>query len=326
MNSSLSQNITFVRPEYFLISGLSEIPNSKYFFIIFIFIYIIAVCGNSIVLFMIFTEKTLHSPKNLGIFNLALADLGQTNSLIPNMLKTLLFDSPYISYDACLANMYCTFFFVGGQTLTLTALAYDRFVAICLPLRYHAIVTQSFMTAVITTIWSILLVFVSTMVGFITRLSFCKSNEIKSFFCDHGPVYRLACNDISLNLTMSHIGTALLMYVPFITVILSYLGILLAMIKIKTWKARLKALKTCASHLITVGIAFFPTFGVYTAALTSSIHPTARIINTSISMNISPMCNPIIYVLSTKEFRCVIMKMVRKKNANMNLKPKIFTI
>ncbi|XP_062873380.1 olfactory receptor 1M1-like [Trichomycterus rosablanca] len=325
INSSLLQNITFVRPEYFYISGFSEIPNSKYYFILFIFIYIIAVCGNSTVLFMIFTEKTLHSPKNLGIFNLALADFGETNALIPNMLKTFLSDSPYISYEACLANMFFCFFFVCGQTLTLTALAYDRFVAICLPLRYHAIVTHSFMTAVITAIWSFNAVVVSTMVGFITRLSFCKSNEVKSFFCDHGPVYKLACNDFSINYNLAFACIVIYLYVPLIAIFLSYLGIISALIRITTWEARLKALKTCASHLIVVGIFFLPSLGTYMAAITTLLHPNARIINTSISASIPPMLNPIIYVLSTKEFRGVIVKMFTKKS-NINSQAQIFTI
>ncbi|XP_062873379.1 olfactory receptor 1M1-like [Trichomycterus rosablanca] len=325
MNASSSQNITFVRPEHFFITGLSDIPNSRYYFIIFIFVYIIAVCANSIVLFTILTEKCLHSPKYMGIFNLALADFGETNAMIPNMLKTFLFDSPYISYGACLANMFFVFFFLTGQTLTLAALAYDRFVAICLPLRYHAIVTHSFMTAVITAMWSINAVVISAMVGFITRLSFCKTNEIRSFFCDHGPVYRLACNDNSINNMFGQACTAVYFYAPFIAIVLSYLGIILALIRITTWEARLKALKTCASHLIIVGIFFLPTLGTYTAALYFTIHPNARIINTSISMTISPMCNPIIYVLSTQEFRCVIIKMVKRK-LSMNARAQMITI
>ncbi|XP_062872754.1 olfactory receptor 1M1-like [Trichomycterus rosablanca] len=313
LNSSLSENITFVRPEYFYISGFSGIPNSKYYFILFIFIYIVAVCGNSTVLFMIFTEKTLHSPKYMGIFNLALADFGETNALIPNMLKTFLSDSQYISYEACLANMFFVFFFAGGQTLTLAALAYDRFVAICLPLRYHALVNNSFMSVIFTAIWLFNIVMVGTMVSLITHLSFCKTNEVKSFFCDHGPIYKIACNDNSISYFLTKLLMAVYLYAPFIAIFLSYVGILLALTRITTWKARLKALKTCVSHLLTVGTYFLPVLGTYMAAMTLSLHPNARIINTSLSTAIPPMINPIIYVLNTREFRVFLAKTIKRK-------------
>ncbi|XP_062873385.1 olfactory receptor 1M1-like [Trichomycterus rosablanca] len=312
LNSSVSQNISFVRPEYFFISGFSEIPYSKYYFVFFIFVYIFSVCGNSVVLFMILTERTLHSPKNLGIFNLALADFGETNALVPNMLKTFLFDSPYISYEACLANMFFVFFFFCVQTLTLAALAYDRFIAICLPLRYHAIVNTSFMSVIFTAIWVFNTVVMCTVVCLITRLSFCKTNEVKSFFCDHGPIYNLACNNNSMSFFMAKFCTAVYLYAPLLAIFVSYLGIFLALIRITTWEARLKALKTCVSHLLVVGIFFLPTLGTYLAAVTFSLHPNARIINTSISMAIPPMLNPIIYVLNTNEFRGILVKLFKK--------------
>ncbi|XP_047017503.1 olfactory receptor 1M1-like [Ictalurus punctatus] len=313
LNSSLLQNASFVRPEYFFISGFSGIPFSQYYFVFLFFVYIVSLCGNLVVLFMILVDRSLHIPKYMGIFNLALSDFGETNALIPNLMKTFLFNSQYISYEACLANMFFTFFFAGGQSLTLVVMAYDRFIAICLPLRYHAFVNNSFMSATLTAIWVFNGVIIGTLVVLITRLSFCKTNEIKSFFCDHGPVYRLACNDNSMNSFMANFCTAVYLYAPLTAIILSYLGILLALTKITTWESRLKAFKTCVSHLLVVGIFFLPVLSTYLAAVTFSLHPNARIINTSLSVTIPPMVNPIIYVLNTNEFRIVIVKMFKKK-------------
>ncbi|KAI5628750.1 odorant receptor, family D, subfamily 111, member 10, partial [Silurus asotus] len=314
LNSSLLQNASFVRPEYFFISGFSGLPFSQYYFVFLIFVYIISLCGNSIVLFMILVDKNLHIPKYMGIFNLALSDFGETNTLIPNLVKTFLSDSQHISYEACLANMFFSFFFAGGQSLTLAAMAYDRFIAICLPLRYHVIVNNSFMFATIMSIWLINFVIIGTMVILITRLSFCKTNEVQSFFCDHGPIYRLACNDNSINSFMANFCIAVYLYVPLTAIILSYIGILLALTKITTWEGRLKALKTCISHLLVVGIFFLPVSSTYIAALTLPLHPNARIINTSLSATIPSMVNPIIYVLNTKEFRGFIVKMLKRRN------------
>ncbi|XP_046719160.1 olfactory receptor 10AG1-like [Silurus meridionalis] len=317
LNSSLLQNESFFRPKYFFISGFSEIPFSKYYFVFLIVVYMFALCGNSVVLLMILIHKSLHIPKYMGIFNLALSDFGETNALIPNLVKTFLFDSQYIAYDACLANMFFTFFFSGGQSLTLVVLAYDRFIAICLPLRYHAFVNNSFMFAILTAIWVFNFSIFGTMVILITRLSFCKTNEIKSFFCDHGPVYTIACNNTSLNMFMARFCIIVYLYVPLTAIILSYIGIFLALTKITTWKGRLKAFKTCGSHLLVVGILFLPVLSTYLAVTTSSIHPNARIINTSLSFTIPPMLNPIIYVLNTKDFRKVLVKLL-KKNTPVN--------
>ncbi|KAM9468463.1 LOW QUALITY PROTEIN: olfactory receptor 51E2-like [Clarias gariepinus] len=261
---------------------------------------------------MILVDKRLHIPKYMGIFNLALSEFGEANALIPNLLKTFVFDSRHISYEACLANMFFIYFFGGGQALTLVAMAYDRFIAICLPLRYHVIVNNSFMFACLTAIWVFNFIIFGTMVVLVTQLSFCKNNEINSFFCDHGPIYTLACNDNSINIFMGNFCVVLYLYVPLTAIILSYLGILLALIKITTWEARLKAFKTCVCHLWVVGIFFLPVSITYLADIIFSLHPNARIINISLSLTIPPMINPIIYVVNTKQFKNFIIKMLRK--------------
>ncbi|XP_017539795.2 olfactory receptor 1M1-like [Pygocentrus nattereri] len=313
LNSSLLQNMSFVRPEYFYISGFSGIPFTNYYFIFLFFTYIIAVFGNSLVLIMIVTDRSLHIPKYIGIFNLALADFGETNALIPNLMKTFLFDSQYISYNACLANMFFVFFFNNVQALTLVVLAYDRFIAIRLPLRYHAIVNNSLMTTALMAIWTFCTALVGSTVVLITRLSFCKTHVIKSYFCDYGPVYTIACNDNTINSVMAKICTVLFVYVPLIAITISYLGILLSLSKITTWAGRFKALKTCVSHLLVVGICFLPVLSTYIAALTFSLHPNARIVSTSLSSALPPMLNPIMYVLNTKEFKDLLFKMLKKR-------------
>uniref|UniRef100_A0A3B1J8L4 Olfactory receptor 5B17-like n=1 Tax=Astyanax mexicanus TaxID=7994 RepID=A0A3B1J8L4_ASTMX len=316
LNSSLMENLSFVRPEYFYITGFSGIPFINYYFVCLLLMYIIAVFGNSFVAVIILTDRSLHVPKYLGIFNLALADIGETNALIPNLIKTFLFDSQFISYDACLVNMFFVFFFSSVQALTLVVLAYDRFIAICLPLRYHAIVNNYFMSVVLIGVWSVCSAFNGTTVALITRLSFCKSNVVKSYFCDYGPVYSLACNDKTINSVMAKLCSTLFIYIPLIAIVLSYLGIFLALSKITTWAGRLKALKTCVSHLLAVGVFFLPIVIIYFAGyLSMSLHPNAKIIISSLSNVIPPLLNPIIYVLNTKEFKVFILKIVKKRSS-----------
>ncbi|XP_076833397.1 olfactory receptor 1M1-like [Brachyhypopomus gauderio] len=315
-NSDVSQNMSFVRPKYFFISGFSDLPFGKWYFVFLFFVYVVSVFGNSVVFIMILTDRRLHIPKYIGIFNLALADFGETNAMIPNLMKTFVFDSQYISYEACLSNMFFAFMFSGVQSLTLVVLAFDRFIAICLPLRYHVIVNNVFIFVVLTVVWSFNTVLIGTMVISITRLSFCKTNVVKSFFCDHGPIYTIACNDNSINYFIAKLCTAFYIYGPLLAIVLSYLGIFFALSRITTWEERLKALKTCGSHLLVVGVFFLPILGIYLAALISPAHPNVRIISTSLSSAIPPMLNPFIYTLNTKEIKGVILKMLKKKMAS----------
>ncbi|XP_016416483.1 olfactory receptor 1M1-like [Sinocyclocheilus rhinocerous] len=314
LNASFSQNISIFHPEYFFIIGLSGIPYSSYYYIFLFITYFITIIGNSLVLLIIALERNLHSPKYIGVFNLALADIGETNALIPNMMKTFLFDSRYISYNACLVNMFFVFLFSTMQSFTLVVLAYDRFIAICLPLRYHALVNNTNMTLVLSAKWAFNSSVVALMVSLITRLSFCESNVIQSYFCDHGPVYRLACNDNSVNRFMGTFITTLYLVIPMIIIILSYLGIFLALNKITTWESRLKALKTCVSHLLLVGIYFLPISCAYIAAFMLSLAPNARVISTSLAYAVPPMLNPIIYVLNTAEIKDIIRKMFKNRS------------
>ncbi|XP_035239656.1 olfactory receptor 52E4-like [Anguilla anguilla] len=313
LNITLSLNTTFVRPPFFFISGLNNMPHAKYYYVFLCFVFVVSVLGNSFVMFSIYTERSFHTPKYFSVFNLALADLGESTALIPNVVAMFLFDSQYISFDACLANMFFVFFFSSLQSLTLTVLAYDRLVAICLPLRYHAIITIPAMTVILTVVWTYNSVLLILMVSLVPRLSFCKSIVVESYFCDHGPIYRMACNDNHVNLIMVIINMILLLYLPIILTVLSYVFISGALSKIASWEGRIKAIKTCSAHLIMVAICYIPILSIYMAAFFFPISPNVRIISTSFAKAITPMMNPIIYVLNTEEFKEFIKKTFQKK-------------
>ncbi|XP_036393599.1 olfactory receptor 1-like [Megalops cyprinoides] len=318
LNSTISVP-SFVRPPFFFINGFYNIPHVKYYYIFLCFVFLVTVLGNSFVMFIICTERSFHTPKYLAIFNLAVADLCESTALIPNLIKTFLFDSQYISFDACLANMFFVFFFIGMESLTLTVLAYDRFVAICLPLRYHTIITNTTMAVMLTVVWTYTSALSISTTTLITRLSFCRSIVVDSFFCDHGPIYRMACNDKYPNHVIANVNIALFLHLPLIVIVLSYVSITRALFKIATWEGRLKALKTCSSHLILVAIYYLPIIGTYIAGGIFTIHPNARIINTSLSFAIPPMLNPIIYVLNTEEIKECTKKLFKRKTFTANV-------
>uniref|UniRef100_A0A3B1IV39 Olfactory receptor 1-like n=1 Tax=Astyanax mexicanus TaxID=7994 RepID=A0A3B1IV39_ASTMX len=316
MQSVSSTNTTFIRPSSFYINGLYNIPHAKYYYVFLCFVYAVTLLGNSFIMGTIYLARSLHTAKYIAVFNLAFSDLCGSSALIPKLLDMFLFENQSISYEACLTNMFFVYFFMTLQSLTLLAMAYDRLIAICFPLRYHAIVTKTTMTLIIGVMWILSMSVNALLVALVTRLSFCRSTTVNSYFCDHGPIYKLACNDNSINSIMGYVCTAALLYIPLILIALSYVCIGFALKKISHGVERIKAMKTCTSHLILVAMFYLPIIGVYTAALTTSLNTNIRIINTALTQTIPPMLNPIIYTLKTEEVSQSIKALYKRSKVN----------
>ncbi|XP_029375601.1 olfactory receptor 1-like [Echeneis naucrates] len=317
-------NNTFVRPVYFYLSGFSNIPHITYYYVFLCFVYIMTVIGNGLLLSVIYMVKTLHTPKYMIVFNLALTDLCGSTALIPKLLDTFLFNRRYIVYEACLSYMFFVMFFGALQSWTLVTMAYDRFVAICFPLRYHSIVTKPAITAMLLFSWVFITCQVAFTIALIDRLSFCGSVVVNSFYCDHGPVFYLACNDTSLNNIMAYAAFLLFICFPLVLIAITYVSISIALSRIASTKERLKALKTCSAHLILVAIFFLPIFGTNVAAVTSSIHPNARIINSSLTHTIPAFLNPILYSLKTEEVLNSMRRLYKQSRiTNITLSKKV---
>uniref|UniRef100_A0A671PJE2 Odorant receptor, family D, subfamily 109, member 1 n=1 Tax=Sinocyclocheilus anshuiensis TaxID=1608454 RepID=A0A671PJE2_9TELE len=301
MHADFSTNVTFVRPAAFFINGFSNIPHAKYYYM--------------------FLSLVLNTAKYIAVFNLALSDLCGSSALIPKIIDMFLFDHQDISYETCLTNMFFVYHFMNMQSLTLLALAYDRLVAICFPLRYHAIVTKLAMFLIIGVMWIVSVTFFSLLVGFVNRMSFCRSNVLNSYFCDYAPICGLACNDISINILMGKISYGLLICTPLILIIITYFCISLALLKIAHGADRIKAVKTCTSHLILVAIFYLPVLCNVLASVTTPLHPNAQIINNSLTQTIPPMLNPIIfyYIMNigkTEEVMQSIKELYKRSRVN----------
>ncbi|XP_061105482.1 olfactory receptor 1F1-like [Conger conger] len=321
LNSTILTNGAIVHPDFFYISGFAGIPHTKYYYIFLCFVYIVTVLGNTFIMFMIYTDHCLHSPKYIAVFNLALCDLCGSTALIPQMIDTFLFKSHLISFEACLTNILFVFWIISMQSLTLTILSYDRFIAICFPLRYNEIVTIKSILVITAILWIFSGMATLIAVIFINRLSFCKSTEIDSYFCDHGPIWRLACNDNTPSSVIHWTHPIMILWFPVLFISGTYICIARALLKIAEASERLKAMKTCTSHLILVSVFYLPI--CFTYALGSTIHQNTRIINMSMSTVLPPMLNPIIYSLKTEEFTESIKKLYRRNRIHITGRKKI---
>ncbi|XP_068186533.1 olfactory receptor 1E16-like [Antennarius striatus] len=310
-NSALGRNITLMHPKYFIISGFIGIPYIKYYYVFLCFVYVLSVLGNTAVMALIILDQNLRTPKYIVVFDLALVDLLGSSSLVPKLLDIFLFNHRYISFNDCMTFLFFCYTCLSMQTLNLVALAYDRLVAILFPLHYVVKVTHRFMLSLIAFFWVFTVAAVLTTVGLLTRLSFCNSVVINSFFCDHSQMYRLACNDYSPSLVITVLLACLYIWLPLVFIVFSYVCIGYALSKVATAEERVKALKTCSAHLSLVGIYFLPVLITFT--LMDKIHPNARIINLSVTSIFPAMLNPIIYALQTQEIKASIKRLFKYK-------------
>ncbi|XP_061105531.1 olfactory receptor 1E16-like [Conger conger] len=314
-------NTSLMRPDFFFITGLAGIPHTKYYYIFLSLIYAVTVLGNTFVMFMIYSDHCLHSPKYIAVFTLAVSDLCGSTALVPQMIDTFLVKSHLISFQACLTSIFYLGFYLGFlamQSFTLTVLSYDRLVAICLPLRYNEIVTNKSMLVIIVILWIIAALAFLIAVIFLSKLSLCKSNVLNSYFCDHGLIYRLACNDYTPSSVIHWTHPVMILCVPVLFITVSYICIGRALLKIAATSERVKALKTCTSHLILVSVFYFPI--CFAVLLGSTIHQNARILNMSLASTLPSMMNPIIYSLKTEDFRESIKKFYRRNKRDITKK------
>ncbi|XP_064827244.1 olfactory receptor 1E16-like [Oncorhynchus masou masou] len=310
-----------IRPPYFFISGFIDIPHMEYYYVFLCFVYIISLVGNTFVMMVIYMDNSLHSPKCIAVFNLAFTDVCGSTAMVPKLLDTFLFSRQLISYTQCLASLFFIFLFLNMQSFNLIILSYDRLVAICYPLRYHMIVTHRSMFQLTGAAWAFAVFLVLLAVCLITRLSFCRSLVINSYFCDHGPLYRLAapCSDVVPNIVISYLNPCIVLYFPMVFIISSYICITHALVTITLPQDRVRGMKTCTSHLILVAIFYLPINITY---LLHPVIPTnARIFNLSLTLVLPPMLNPIVYVLKTEEFKESAKKLLRKRRAQQAVVP-----
>ncbi|XP_054907563.1 olfactory receptor 1361-like [Poeciliopsis prolifica] len=310
-NSAFGMNTTFIRPPYFILSGFIGLPNMKYYYVFLFFVYFVSVLGNVSVMAVICLDYNLRAPKYVAVFNLAFVDLLGSCALVPKVLDIFLFNHYNVSYNDCMTFLFFCYTCLSMQALNLVALCYDRLMAIMYPLHYHVKVTHKIMFSMITFFWFFAITSTLIAVGLLTRLSFCKSLVINSYFCDHGQLYKLACNNNFPNSVIGNLLPVLLLWLPFIFIVSSYICIGCVLSKVAAAHERAKTFQTCTAHLSLVVIYFLPI--IITFTMSSRIHPNARIINLSLTSVFPPMLNPIIYVLQTQEIKVSLKKILKIK-------------
>lgn len=306
-------------PASFCLTGIPGSENVQPFLSLpFCVLYLTGTVGNCTILHIIHTDQRLHEPMCYFLAMLALTDLGMSISTLPTVLKTFWFDAKEIEINACVAQMYFIHTFSLMESAVLLAMALDRYVAICDPLRYCSKLTPQrivyiggFIVIRCSPVLPVILVR-------IPRLSFCHSRVLSHSFCLHQDIIRLACADISFNVLFGLFVVVFYWGVDALGIFLSYAFIFRSVLRIASKRGKLKALNTCASHICAVLILYVPMIGlslVHRFAKHSS--PVIHVTMANVYLLVPPVLNPIIYSIKTKQIRQGFLRILFSKRVGL---------
>ncbi|XP_074056012.1 olfactory receptor 1J4-like [Macrotis lagotis] len=296
----------------FLLLGLPIRPQQQIlFYILFLSVYLITLFGNLLIILLIRLDSRLHTPMYFFLSHLAFTDVCFSSVTNPKMLVNMQKGSQAISYSGCITQMYFFIFFTDLDSFLLTAMAYDRYVAICHPLHYTTIMNQELCILLVVGSWILSCASSLTHTLLLARLSFCADNTIVHYFCDLAALLKLSCSDISLNeLVIFTVGVAVIT-VPLICVLVSYIRIVATILKIPSTKGICKALSTCGSHLSVVSLYYGTIIGQYFFPSSSNSN-IKDIISTMMYTGVTPMLNPFIYSLRNRDINGALKKVLSK--------------
>lgn len=298
--------------EFILLGFPTGLEIQLLLFVIFFLAYILTALENLIIISIVKGNRNLHKPMYFFLGNLSFLEIWYITVTIPRLLVDFWTQNKIISFQNCMAQLYFFISLMCTECVLLAVMAYDRYVAICNPLRYPVIMTNRLCFQLGLFSWVCGFSISLVKVIFISRLSFCGPGVINHFFCDISPVLNLSCIDMSDAELVDFILALVILLIPLSVTILSYLFIINSIFHIPTAQGKKKAFSTCASHL-TVVIIFFSTT-VFMYARPRKIHPynLNKIVSIFYAV-VTPALNPLIYCLRNKEVKEALKKKVGQK-------------
>ncbi|XP_004481462.1 olfactory receptor 13H1-like [Dasypus novemcinctus] len=296
--------------EFFLI-GISNHPEWRVmFFILVLITYISTLLGNGIIIFLIYFDPHLHTPMYFFLSNLSFLDLCYGTASMPQVLVHCFSNHPYLSYKQCLTQMSVSLAFATEECLLLAVMAYDRVVAISNPLHYSMIMNLPMCAWLAAISWGTSLVLTGMLILSL-KLHFCGANIINHFVCEILSLLKLACSDTSINELMILITAIFTLLLPFGFVLLSYVRIAAAVLRIRSAQGRLKAVSTCGSHLTVVTIFYGAAISMYMNPQPKSSSDQDKFISVFYGV-LTPVLNPVIYSLRNKDVKGSMRKVMVK--------------
>ncbi|CAM5073020.1 unnamed protein product [Natator depressus] len=310
-----SNSTDFTNPSTFILLGIPGLEAAHVWISIpFCTMYAIAILGNFTILFIIKMELRLHGPMYYFLCMLAFTDLVLSTSILPKMLSIFWFNSREINFSACLTQMYfiLSFFLMGSGILV--AMAFDRYVAICYPLRHSTTLTNPVVAKIglAVVLHGIMLILPYPFLA--RRWPYCRTNIIPNTYCEHIAVVKLACTDISVSSYYSLSVAFLVIGMDVFFIAISYTQILRAIFSLPTKDARLKTFGTCGSHLCVILAFYIPhLFAALTQRFGHNVALHLRVLMANMYLLVPPMLNPIFYGAKTQEIRDRLLQLFTQK-------------
>ncbi|XP_056425623.1 olfactory receptor 1020-like [Hyla sarda] len=282
-----------------------------FLFCLFLVVYCLTICGNLLIITLVSTSKNLHTPMYFFISHLSISDLLLSTDIVPNMLHILLNNGGTMNFIGCMTQFYFFSTLEGCECLLLALMSYDRYVAICNPLRYSSIMTSGHCVILTVICWFIgffgsLICIIST-----AKLNFCGPNVIDHLFCDFVPLLELSCSDPIIVHLEIYVLSIPDVFIPTTIIVMSYTYIALTILRIPSNTGRQKAFSTCSSHLIVVSIFYGTLFSVYIVPTKGRTLTMSKILSLLYTV-FTPLVNPLIYSLRNKDIKKAVQETLHK--------------
>ncbi|KFO35984.1 putative olfactory receptor 10D4 [Fukomys damarensis] len=280
-------------------------------FFLFSSLYSSTLLGNVLILTAILSSSRLHTPMYYFLGNLSIFDLGFSSTTVPKMLSYLSGQSQVISFQGCATQLFFYHFLGCTETFLYTVMAYDRFVAICYPLRYMVIMNHRVCFVLATGTWMSGCVHAIILTSLTFKLPYCDSNQVSYYFCDIPAVLPLACEDNSLAQRVSFTNVGLVSLICLFLIFVSYTRIGISISKIRSTEGRQRAFSTCSAHLTAILCAYGPVIIIY---LQPNPSPLLGAVIQMLNNLVTPMLNPLIYSLRNKDVKSALRHIFLKRN------------
>ncbi|XP_064360254.1 olfactory receptor 14C36-like [Dromaius novaehollandiae] len=304
----MSNNTSF--NEFLLLAFADTRELQLLHFSLFLGIYLAALLGNSLIITAIACDHRLHTPMYFFLLNLSLLDLGSISTTVPKSMANSLWDTRAISYSGCAAQLFLFVFSLGGEFSLLTVMAYDRFVAICRPLHYGTLMGSRACVRMAAAAWASGFLHALLHTGNTFSIPLCQGNAVEQFFCEIPQLLKLSCSDSYLREVGVIVVSACLAFGCFVFIVVSYVQIFSAVLRIPSEQGRHKAFSMCLPHLAVVSLFVSTSFFAYLKPPSIS-SPALDLVVTVLYSVVPPTVNPLIYSMRNKELKDALKKLIQ---------------
>ncbi|XP_006877601.1 PREDICTED: olfactory receptor 493-like [Chrysochloris asiatica] len=275
-------------------------------FSLFLSLYVVTLCGNLLLILAVQTSPRLHTPMYFFLCHLSCVDVGYTSSIAPQLLKEVLSGGVTISFTACVVQLYAVGALLTVECFLLAIMSYDRFLAICWPLRYSVLMDTRTCVKLALGSWVGGFLFVGAVLILLAKLTFCGPHIIDDFFCDFFPLVKLSCTDTTIVEKVAF-ASSFLSLSPFLWTLLSYGCIIFCILRISSSTGRYRAFSTCSSHLIVVSVFYGTMIVVYMTPASGKTLNLNKIFSLLYTV-LTPLLNPLVYSLRNKDVQIALKK------------------